>query len=68
MEKTVVPETGRGKYPPPANPERVTLEALSEGTRVFFEGEYFSAARSDFSGDLESIRECRSEETRQQND
>jgi UDP-N-acetyl-D-glucosamine dehydrogenase len=28
-------EAGRGKYSPPANPERVTLEALSEGTRVF---------------------------------
>jgi len=28
-------EAGRGKYSPPANPERVTLEALSERTRVF---------------------------------
>jgi len=26
------------------------LEALGEGTRVFSEREYFSAARSDFSG------------------
>ena len=28
-------ETGRGKYSPSANPERVTLEALSGGIRVF---------------------------------
>ncbi len=45
-------EAGRGKYSPLANPERVTLEALSEGTRAFSEGEYFSVARSDYSVDL----------------
>jgi hypothetical protein len=28
-------ETGRGKYSPPASPEKVTSEALSEGTIVF---------------------------------
>ncbi|MFH1626461.1 MAG: hypothetical protein ABID54_15080 [Pseudomonadota bacterium] len=28
-------EAGRGKYSPPANPERVTAEALSEGIKGF---------------------------------
>ncbi|MFH1624962.1 MAG: hypothetical protein ABID54_07375 [Pseudomonadota bacterium] len=28
-------EAGRGKYSPPANPERVTAEALSEGINGF---------------------------------
>ncbi|MFH1625848.1 MAG: hypothetical protein ABID54_11950 [Pseudomonadota bacterium] len=28
-------EAGRGKYSPPASPERVTAEAVSEGIRGF---------------------------------
>ncbi|MFH1626200.1 MAG: hypothetical protein ABID54_13735 [Pseudomonadota bacterium] len=28
-------EAGRGKYSPPASPERVTAEALSEGIKGF---------------------------------
>jgi len=50
--KTGPLEAGRGKYSPSANPERVTLEVLSEGTRVFSVGEYFRAAKSEFFRDV----------------
>jgi hypothetical protein len=41
-------EAGRGKYSPPANPERVTLEALSEGTRGFSRKNISQRRRASF--------------------
>jgi hypothetical protein len=50
-------EAGRGEYSPPANYGRVTLEALSEGTRGF-SGENISQLRGatfpEISGNISS--------------
>ena len=39
--KTGPLEAGRGKYSPPANPERVTLEVLKRGDKGLLRGRIF---------------------------